>query len=46
VLLRVDAEAGHGIGSTKTQNDAMYADMWSFVFWRAGVAGWRPDFAR
>jgi len=46
VLLRVDADAGHGIGSTKAQNDAMYADMWSFVFWRAGVPGWRPEFAK
>lgn len=46
VLLRVDAEAGHGIGSTKTQNDAMLADMWAFVFWRAGLPDWRPHFSR
>ena len=43
VLLRIDAKAGHGIGSTKTQNDELYADMYSFVFWRAGRPGWRPD---
>jgi|HubBroStandDraft_2_1064218.scaffolds.fasta_scaffold09714_2 prolyl oligopeptidase len=43
VLLRVEAEAGHGIGSTKTQNDELYADMFSFIFWRAGKEGWRPD---
>ncbi|HUO94278.1 MAG TPA: prolyl oligopeptidase family serine peptidase [Rhizomicrobium sp.] len=42
VLLRIDAQAGHGIGSTKTQNDQLYADMYSFVFWRAGTPGWRP----
>ena len=42
ILLRIDAEAGHGIGSTKTQNDELYADMYAFVFWRAGVPGWRP----
>ncbi len=42
VLLRIDAQAGHGIGSTKSQNDALYADMYAFVFWRAGVPGWRP----
>lgn len=42
VLLRIDAEAGHGIGSTKTQNDELYADMYAFIFWRAGVPGWRP----
>jgi prolyl oligopeptidase len=37
VLLRIEEEAGHGIGSTKTQNDKLYADMYAFVFWRAGV---------
>ena len=42
VLLRVDADAGHGFGSTKAQEDALYADMWAFVFSRAGVAGRRP----
>jgi prolyl oligopeptidase len=43
ILLRVDQEAGHGIGSTKTQNDQLYADMYAFVFWRAGLPEWRPD---
>ena len=43
VLLRIDAEAGHGIGSTKSQNDQLYADMYAFVFWRAGLPDWRPD---
>jgi prolyl oligopeptidase len=42
VLLRIEEEAGHGIGSTKTQNDKLYADMYAFVFWRAGKPGWRP----
>jgi prolyl oligopeptidase len=42
ILLRIDEEAGHGIGSTKSQDDALYADMWSFVFWRAGLADWQP----
>jgi protease II len=42
VLLRVDADAGHGIGSTKSQNDELYADMYAFVFWRAGMRGWQP----
>jgi prolyl oligopeptidase len=46
VLLRVDAEAGHGIGSTKSQDDALYADMWAFVFWRAGLPDWQPRFSR
>lgn len=42
VLLRIDEQAGHGIGSTKSQNDRLYADMYAFVFWRAGKPGWRP----
>lgn len=40
VLLRVDFDAGHGIGSTRTQADALYADAYSFFLWQAGA----PDF--
>ena len=46
ILLRIDEEAGHGFGSTKSQNDALYADMWAFVFWRAGLPEWQPRFSR
>jgi prolyl oligopeptidase len=46
ILLRIDAEAGHGIGSTKSQDDSLYADMWAFVFWRAGLPGWKPHFSK
>jgi prolyl oligopeptidase len=42
VLLRIDEEAGHGIGSTKTQTDALAADWIAFVFWRAGLPDWQP----
>ena len=42
VLLRIDEEAGHGIGSTKTQTDALTADWIAFVFWRAGSPEWQP----
>jgi prolyl oligopeptidase len=42
VLLRIDAEAGHGIGSTKTQGDELSADTIAFVFWRAGLPEWQP----
>jgi len=38
VLLRVDEKAGHGIGSTKTQNDELYADVVTFVLSRTGGA--------
>ncbi|HEY4126359.1 MAG TPA: prolyl oligopeptidase family serine peptidase, partial [Rhizomicrobium sp.] len=42
VLLRVDLQAGHGIGSTKSQNDELYTDIIAFMFWRAGLPDWRP----
>ena len=38
ILLRVEYEAGHGIGSTKTQVEQETADEWSFLFWQLGVA--------
>jgi prolyl oligopeptidase len=43
VLLRIDEEAGHGIGSTKTQTDALAADVVAFVLWRAGLPEWQPS---
>jgi prolyl oligopeptidase len=42
VLLRIDQEAGHGIGSTRMQTDALTADWIAFVFWRAGLPEWQP----
>ncbi len=35
VLLRVTFDAGHGLGSTRSQNDALRADEYAFVLWRA-----------
>ena len=46
VLLRVDEQAGHGIGSTRSQTDKLTADWIAFVKWRAGVPDWQPDFAK
>jgi len=46
ILLRIDEEAGHGFANTKSQDDALHADMWSFVFWRAGFPEWRPRFSK
>jgi prolyl oligopeptidase len=37
ILLRLDYEAGHGIGSTKTQEQQELADEWSFLLWQFGV---------
>jgi len=42
VLLRIDFDAGHGIGSTRTQSDALAADIYSFVLWRTGAKGFQP----
>ena len=42
VLLRVVEDAGHGIGSTKTQDDEMAADVAAFVFWNSGFRAWQP----
>ncbi|HEX9159542.1 MAG TPA: prolyl oligopeptidase family serine peptidase, partial [Rhizomicrobium sp.] len=45
ILLRIDEEAGHGIGSTKTQTDRLTADWIAFVFWQAGLPDWQPTLA-
>ncbi len=37
VLLRLDYEAGHGVGSTKAQRLSGIADMYSFLLWQMGV---------
>jgi prolyl oligopeptidase len=42
VLLRVTFDAGHGVGSTRSQVDDERADEYAFVLWRAGAAGFQP----
>jgi len=42
ILLRVDYDAGHGIGSTKAQRDHLLADKLSFMFWQFGMPGFVP----
>ncbi len=37
VLLRIDAQAGHGMGSTSTQRNSMSADIYSFLLWQMGL---------
>jgi prolyl oligopeptidase len=39
VLLRVEFDAGHGIGSTRAQVDAEQADELSFLLWQMGAPG-------
>lgn len=42
VLLRIEEQAGHGLGTTRTTRDAEEADIAAFVLWRAGVPEWQP----
>jgi prolyl oligopeptidase len=41
-LLRVDYDAGHGMGSTKTQRDEEQADEVAFLLWQLGVPDFQP----
>jgi prolyl oligopeptidase len=36
ILLRVDFDAGHGMGSTRAQQDAEAVDTYAFLLWRTG----------
>ena len=42
VLLRVDYDAGHGLGSTRVQHDLEYADEMSFLLWQFGDPDFQP----
>ena len=42
VLMRVDYDAGHGLGSTKSQRDAEFADEVAFLFWQFGITAYQP----
>jgi prolyl oligopeptidase len=37
ILLRVDFDAGHGVGSTRAQQDSEAADTYAFILWQAGA---------
>jgi prolyl oligopeptidase len=39
ILLRVDFDAGHGIGSTRAQQDREAADTYAFLLWQTRGAG-------
>ncbi len=45
VLLRLDFDAGHGIGSTKAQQLQQRADIFTFFLWQMGVEGYQPTTA-
>ncbi len=42
VLLRVEFDAGHGIGSTRKQRDDETADEFAFLLWQFGEKGFQP----
>lgn len=37
ILLRVDFDAGHGVGSTRAQQDREAADTYAFLLWQTGT---------
>jgi prolyl oligopeptidase len=41
-LLRVDYDAGHGIGSSLSQRANLLADKWAFALWQLGVPAYQP----
>jgi len=42
VLLRIDFDAGHGIGSNRSQREQELADEWSFSLWQMGDPAFQP----
>jgi len=42
VLLRLDYDAGHGVGSTKRQQFDEVADIFAFALWQSGVPAYQP----
>lgn len=42
VFLRVEPEAGHGVGSTRDQGVELMADTYSFLLWRMGEPAFAP----
>jgi hypothetical protein len=41
ILLRVDFDAGHGLGSSRTQHEEQMADEWTFLLWQSGDPGFQ-----
>jgi prolyl oligopeptidase len=42
VLFLVDFDAGHGMGSSKSQRDRELADQMAFLYWQIGKPGYQP----
>jgi prolyl oligopeptidase len=43
VILRVETDAGHGLGSTRTQRDVESADTFAFILWQTGDTRFQPE---
>jgi prolyl oligopeptidase len=43
VLMRLEYEAGHGVGATREQLQRRTVDRWAFCLWQFGVPGFQPD---
>jgi prolyl oligopeptidase len=43
ILLRVDFDAGHGLGSGRTQKEEQLADEWTFLLWQSGGPEFQPS---
>lgn len=41
-LLRIDYDAGHGLGSSNAQRENQIADLWSFALWQMGDPAFQP----
>jgi prolyl oligopeptidase len=42
ILLRIDFQAGHGLGSTRAQRDEEFGDIFAFILWQTGMTGFQP----
>ena len=42
VILRVEMDAGHGVGSTRKQRDDETADTYAFILWQTGDPRFQP----
>ena len=43
VLLRLDMDAGHGVASTRSQENDERADIYAFLLWQLGAPGFQPQ---
>ena len=42
ILLRVDFDEGHGLGSSRPQRERLMADIYAFILWQSGDPGFQP----